>query len=293
MPVPAAILLLTAGASACPQAELEGRIRAIAQAASGRVGAAVMLIETGQTATWRGGDRFPMQSVYKVPIAMAVLHETEGGKLDLRERIHVTTADLAPREIGSPLRDAHPEGGEFDLSELLRAMIVESDGTASDLLLRRVSPERVTRYLRECGIDEIDVATTEREMASGPQVQYRNGSTPRAAVGLLAALVAGRCLGAESRRRLLGWMEESLPGSRRIKGLLPPGTRVAHKTGTSQTASGLTFATNDVGLATLPDGRHLALAIFVAESRAPVEIREAIIARIARAAWDCLAGGGP
>jgi beta-lactamase class A len=233
-----------------------------------------------------------MQSVYKLPIAMAVLRETESGRLDLKERIRVTKADLAPPEIGSPLRDTHPDGGEFDLAELLRAMIVESDGTASDLLLRRVSPDGVTRFLRDCGIDAIDVATTEREMATGPQVQYRNGATPRAAVDLLAALATGRCLGAESRRHLLGWMEESLPGTRRIKGLLPPGTRVAHKTGTSQTASGLTFATNDVGLATLPDGRHLALAVFVAESKAPVETREAVIARIARAAWDCFAGGG-
>ena len=292
MPIPAAILFLAAGAPACSPAELESRIRAIAEAASGRVGAAVMLVETGQTAAWRGGDRFPMQSVYKLPIAMAVLHEAESGKLDLRERIRVTKADLAPREIASPLREAHPEGGEFDFSELLRAMIVESDGTASDLLLRRVSPERVTRYLRECGIDEIDVATTEREMASDPQVQYRNGATPRAAVGLLAALAAGRCLGAEGRQRLLGWMEESVPGPRRIKGLLPAGTRVAHKTGTSQTVSGLTFATNDIGLATLPDGRRVAVAVFVAESKAPLEVREQVIARIARAAWDCFAGAG-
>jgi beta-lactamase class A len=290
MPIPAVMLFLAAGAPACSPADLETRIRTIAQAASGRVGTAVTLVETGQTVAWRGDERFPMQSVYKVPIAMAVLHETEGGKLNLHERIHVAKGDLAPPAIHSPLRDAHREGGEFDLAELLRTMIVESDGTAPDLLLRRVSPERVTRYLRDCGIDDIDVATTEREMASDPQVQYRNGATPKAAVNLLTALAAGRCLGAESRQRLLGWMEESVPGPRRIKGLLPAGTRVAHKTGTSQTLSGLTFATNDVGLATLPDGRHMALAVFVAESKAEVDEREAVIARIARAAWDCFAG---
>jgi len=85
---------------------------------------------------------------------------------------------------------------------------------------------------------------------------------------------------------LLKWLNESTPGPRRIKGLLPPGTVVAHKTGTSGTDSGLTRATNDVGLVTLPDGRHLAIAVFVSDSPADTATREAVIAKIARAAWD-------
>ena len=75
-------------------------------------------------------------------------------------------------------------------------------------------------------------------------------------------------------------------GPRRIKGLLSPTTTVAHKTGTSGTVNGLTRATNDVGLITLPDGKHLAVAVFVADSKANQAIRERVIAKIARAAWD-------
>jgi beta-lactamase class A len=81
-------------------------------------------------------------------------------------------------------------------------------------------------------------------------------------------------------------MQESQTGRNRIRNLLPEGTTVADKTGTSWTRNGRTAATNDIGLITLPDGRHLALAIFVADSTAPDAIREKVIARIARAAWD-------
>ncbi len=81
-------------------------------------------------------------------------------------------------------------------------------------------------------------------------------------------------------------MTQTPTGLKRIKGLLPTGTVVAHKTGTSRTVNGRTAATNDVGLITLPNGRHLAVAVFVSDSRADDATREEVIARVARAAWD-------
>ncbi len=71
-----------------------------------------------------------------------------------------------------------------------------------------------------------------------------------------------------------------------MKGLLPEGTIVAHKTGTSGTRKGITAATNDIGIITLPNKRHLAIAVFVSDSPADEATRERVIAKIARAAWD-------
>ena len=61
---------------------------------------------------------------------------------------------------------------------------------------------------------------------------------------------------------------------------------VAHKTGTSRTVDGVTAATNDVGLVTLPNGRHLAISVFVPDSGANDAVREEVIAKVAKAAWD-------
>jgi beta-lactamase class A len=81
-------------------------------------------------------------------------------------------------------------------------------------------------------------------------------------------------------------MTESIPGAKRLKGELPAGTAVAHKTGTGGTQNGITSANNDIGIITLPDGRHLAVAAFVSDSAANDDTRDAIIARLAKAAWD-------
>jgi beta-lactamase class A len=81
-------------------------------------------------------------------------------------------------------------------------------------------------------------------------------------------------------------LTESTPGAKRLKGLLPAGTAVAHKTGTSGTQGGLTAATNDIGLLTLPNGKHVAIAVFVSDSPTDEATREAVIAKIARAVWD-------
>jgi beta-lactamase class A len=277
---------------ACTPEQLRARMEEAARATGGPVGAAAVIIEGGGVVSFNGAQRFPMQSVYKLPIGMAVLRAVDEGRLSLLQKINVRPEDLV-EHLHSPLRDQNPRGVVLTIRELLRFMISESDGTASDVLLGIAGgPEKVNAYLRGLGVEGVMVATTERAMAQGDeQVQYRNWATPESMLTLLRALQEGRGLSRASRRLLLELMLKSTPGPRRIKGLLPAGTPVAHKTGTSGTAEGVTRATNDVGLVTLPDGRHMALAVFVSDTKAGADVREGVIAKIARAAWDCWTSG--
>ena len=105
-------------------------------------------------------------------------------------------------------------------------------------------------------------------------------------VALLRMLSEHSPLSAEHTALLLRWMIDCPVGAKRIKGQLPAGVTVAHRTGTSGERNGVIAATNDVGLISLPDGRRLALAVFVTDSSAPAETCEATIARIARAIYD-------
>lgn len=268
--------------------ELQGRMKEIAGATAGPVGAAVMMLEGGEVASFNGGQRFPMQSVYKLPIAMAVLRRVDAGTLKLDEKVKVESKEYVSGQLHSPLRDRYPRGVELSVRELLRYMVMESDGTACDVLLRLMDgAEQVTKYLRESGVEGITVATTEGEMSRDEMAQYRNWATPEAMLSLLRLLHEGKTLSAASRGLLLELMTSTPTGPRRIKGMLPAGTVVAHKTGTSATVDGLTRATNDVGLIKLPDGRYLALAVFVSDTKAEETVREGVIAKIARAGWDC------
>jgi beta-lactamase class A len=151
----------------------------------------------------------------------------------------------------------------------------------------------VNRYLREREVTNITVAATEKEMGRDDLTQYRNWAAPEGMIRLLEMIHQDRGLSSTSQKILLRLMTETSTGPHRIKGLLPPGTPVAHKTGSSGTTDGLTRATNDAGIVTLPDGRHLAIAVFVSDSTADEAARDAVIANISRAAWDYFVGKTP
>src|SRR5262249_13007242 len=111
-------------------------------------------------------------------------------------------------------------------------------------------------------------------------------STPEQMIVLLKTLQENRALSTESSRRLLRLMTLTHGASIRIRGDLRPGTPVAHKTATSGLVKGVTAATNDVGIVTLPNGHHVAMAIFISDSSADVVTRDSVIARIARRIVD-------
>jgi len=228
-----------------------------------------------------------MQSVYKLPIGMAVLQRVDEGTLKLEQLIQVTTNDFVTNMQHSPIRDAHPLGAELSVSNLLRQMVSESDGTACDVLLRLLGgPASVGGSLRKLGLTNVVVATAEKEMGQDELVQYRNWAAPEGLTRLLRMLHEGPGLSVPSRELLLRFLTETSTGPRRIKGLLPVGTPVAHKTGSSGTVNNLARVTNDAGIVTLPDGRHVAIAVFVSDSAADEATRDAVIAKISRAAWD-------
>jgi beta-lactamase class A len=273
---------------------LSSELSRLARGVDGTLGASVVLVETGEHAAVNGDGHFPMQSVYKAPIGMAVLHAVDEARLALDQLVRVEASDLVPAGMHSPLRDAHPKGGvDVPLRELLRLAVEESDGTASDVLLRVVGGrDRVQAFLGTLGIDKIRIATTEGEMGRDFSRQYRSWATPDEAARWLVLLQKGKGLRRESRDLLLGWMRATRTFPTRLKGLLPAGTEVAHKTGSSGSRQGVAAATNDIGLATLPDGRHLAVAAFLRDSRASDAERDAAIARVAQAAFAAATGNG-
>jgi len=267
---------------------LTERFADVAKTSGGRLGVCVKDAGGGRVEQLNGSERFPMQSVYKLPIAMAVLDQVERKTITLTEKVTLTARDMAGVRFHSPLRDRYPEGGvDLSVRDLIRAAIVDSDGVASDVLYKLTGGgPRVTAYLRGIGIRDMAVVATEREMSNDEQVQYRNYATPCAAVDLLRALDGGRGVSPAARELLLKDLTDSVPGPKRIKGQLPPATAVAHKTGTDGTRNGLTRATNDIGIITLPDGRRFAIAVFVKDSTADETTRERTIATAARLAFD-------
>jgi beta-lactamase class A len=202
----------------------------------------------------------------------------------LNQPVRFLPSDLIAPDQYSRLRDEQPHGNvDVPLEELLRLAVSESDGVASDILLRTLGgPAAADAYVRSLGIIGIHIVDTEKTLGREVKLEDRDSAQPRALVALLRLLADRSPLSPEHTQLLLGWMAASHTGDRRIRALLPPGTVVADKTGTSGTARNFTSATNDVGLITLPDGRKLALAVMVADSAAPAAVREHVIAQISQ-----------
>jgi beta-lactamase class A len=264
---------------------LHNDIEHIAARAQARVvGVSCALPGTQLDCDFNSRAKLPMASVYKLPIALTVLHQVEEGRLNIAQGVRFLPADLISRGQHSPLRDAHPRGGvDVPLLELLHLAVEQSDGVASDILLRVIGgPQMADDYIRSLGIDGIHIAETEKTMGRDRTAEYRNAAEPQALVALLRLIADRSPLSPANTRQLLGWMTSTPTGDHRIPGSLPLGTVVAHKTGTSGEDHGVTHATNDIGLITLPCGQQLAVAVLIEDSPESEDAREGVIAEITR-----------
>jgi beta-lactamase class A len=269
------------------QDSLRSQILQISKSAKGIVGVSILGIETRDTLNYNGSARLVMHSVMKFPIAMTVLNLVDKGKYKLDKKFKMSKDDM-PTGLWSPLRDKYPNGTEITLSDLLSYMVSQSDNCACDYLLKKLGgPEVVENYIQSLGINGISIVASEGDVAKAWEVQYTNWCKPADVVHLLDIFYQGKALSKTSNDFLWKIMTETSTGPNRIKGLLPKDAVVAHKTGSSGTNDeGLTPAANDVGIITLPNGKHLAIAVMVCNSKADEATRDGVIAQIAKAAWD-------
>lgn len=307
------------------KAKLDSGIKTIEQWAKGRLGVGLIDLKDRKSWSQRGTEPFPLQSVFKLPLAVAVLQAVEAGKFKLDQKITVTRNDLSLYH--SPLAKSFKgERNDYTLRDLLIRSTAESDNTAADLLLRLIGgPQVLTAMLRDGGVTGISVdryervfqpeilglpgygwdqaidtaqfykaiqaipAAERRKTLEATLKDKRDSATPDASIGFLEGLAKGNWLREPAHAALLDKiMLETKAGPQRIRAGLPKGTRFVHRTGLGPSADGLNHATNDIGIVTLPDGRRFAIAVYLAGSQADARAREAAHAAVARLAVESL-----
>jgi beta-lactamase class A len=275
------------------QPALQARIAHIAADARGQVAVACSLRRSALDCDLRPQARPPMLSVFKLPLAMLAMHQAEQRGYSLDRPVRFLPQDRILPHVYSPLQQQYPDAGvDIPEHELLRLAVSLSDNVAADILLRLVGgPQAVDAYVASLGVKGFHLQDNEAVLHRDRSAVYRNWFQPRAAVRLLRRLSDHSPLNPADTTLLLGWMRASWQASR-IAGKLPQDTQVFHKSGTSDVINGLAYATNDIGLVTLPDGRRLAIAVFVTNSTADEKTREEVIARISRAAYDAALRSG-
>ncbi len=315
-----ALLLAAAGAHAQAMDpgldRLEAELERLAGITEGTVGVAALHLESGRAAYLNRDEPFPMASTYKVPIAVQLLHRVERGELSLDSIIEVRPTDLHPGS-GTLTRLFDEPGVYLSIRNLLELMLLISDNSATDIMLRTAGgSDAVNARLAALGVEGIRVdrptslliadwvgvegmpesgeftagefreaaralSDSAREAASEAfATDPRDTATPRAMADLLVQIYKGQALDAEHTALLLDILKRVETGTDRLKGMLPPGTEVAHKTGTIGGTS------NDVGIIYLPDDAGHVVTVVMVKDGPDSDDRAHAIRQIARAVYD-------
>ena len=266
--------------------DLEQRLKTISDGAQGTVALSLVHIETGKTISINGKTQLPLYSVFKLPLAIAVLKDVEENRLRLDQKVHVTPAEIVQ---GTPANAALWQNPvDVMVTELIDYSISRSDNTSADKLLELVGgPAKVTERLRSLGFQNLDIHSTVAEYVK-TRANPNTGSAEDL-TNLLVQLHQGKILQPAHSKLLIGFMQRATTGLHRLRGDLPPDTIVADKTGSGEKddTTGMAKATNDVGIITLPSDRgHLAIAVLVNQSKLSDAAQEKLIADLARAAYD-------
>ncbi|MBP6397341.1 MAG: class A beta-lactamase, subclass A2 [Saprospiraceae bacterium] len=270
---------------------LRNKIQEIVSGKRALVGVSIIGPDGKDTLSIHGDKPFPMQSVFKFHIALAVLAEVDRGRFFLDQQIRVDKEELLPPVFWSPLRDENPNGGIFTLAKLIQYSVSHSDNTACDVLIKLLgTPKTVEAYFKNNNIRDIQITYNEEDMQAKWENMFQNWTTPKAASETIKLFYENKnnLLSKESYNFFWKTNIETTTGNNRIKGRLPEGTIVAHKTGWSGThkETGITSAVNNIGIVFMPNGQNFIISVFVTESMENFDTNERIIADIAKAVYD-------
>lgn len=287
-----AILCLCSCSVNSKYADLQDKLSTFCKDKDAKIGVAV-IIDGKDTVAVNGNERFPMLSVYKFPIAMALAEQYRQHDLPLDFPLPVFPEDLHP-DTYSPMTEEILKSSllstdtlKIPTSQLLAYMLQQSDNNASDIALRQTGgAKEVDRYLKKLGMDAIHVCSSEAEMYADNSLCYGNSSTPLAMAALLDKFDRGYNDSISLYIKHL--METCTTGLDRLaKPFAEKSTVIGHKTGTGFTLpDGRLMAINDVGYVRLSDGRHYSIAVFIENSGYAMSETEALIAEISKIVYD-------
>jgi beta-lactamase class A len=259
---------------------------------------------------------FPIASLVKLPLAIAVLTLIADGHLDGAAMIDVAPGQLTAPGTPGLSRFRHP--ARIAIDDLLYLSVAVSDNTAADALFDLVPPADVDRMVQAAGITGIAVRHRLQELNRTPARQFSprdvhlahslaigartpggghpvpqldvsqaNAGSARAFTDLLAALwVPGRL------PATVTGPARSLLGENLIRHRLAPDFASDASTWSSKTGSLLNLR-HEAGVVEHDDGSRYAVTALT-ESRVPAAVQpaaEAVMAQVARALHDHLRTG--
>ncbi|MEG2173285.1 MAG: class A beta-lactamase [Desulfovibrionaceae bacterium] len=252
------------------------KVAALEQHYGGRLGVALYRTKDDTWYTYRGDERFPLCSVFKVVAVADLLKRSESDPALLQTRFPVQENAILPFSFA--IRKYLKSG--ISLKEIAESCLVVSDNTAANMLLRALGgPAAVTAFAHALGHTEFRLDRWEMEMNDSTPGDERDTVSPLAMTKLLHKIVLGDVLAASTRAQLTRWMINCMTGEKRLAAGTPRAWTVAQKTGTGDYGT-----TNAIGVLWPPVGYPLVLSVFYTQDSVDAEARSDLIATIAQLA---------
>ena len=270
---------------------LTDELTAIAKTAPGNLGIAVFDPASDTHISIHGDKAFPLANDFQLAVALAAFHLADERKIRLDLLVPIVASSI--HRGHSPIAEQYPQGNvSLPMWKLIRAMIVDGDTTATDLVLQAIGdPSDVQNVLnnykvagftiRKTQADLYQDALDKRTFAKGGD----NAGTPDGLAALLLGTSELKYLSLDSNTEFVLDLSQSHVGDTRLRSGFPAHTVFAHKTGSTDAYDGTADATNDAGLLLLPDGHRIAIVAMLSESTADTPTREALLASIGKAVY--------
>jgi len=283
--VAAAIQLLVPTERARPplREQIAARIAAVPGAVAG---VAYRPLGPGEPLDVGADAEFHAASTMKVPVMIELFRQADRGALSLDQPVLLVNrfgsiVDGSPYAV-SPADDSDSAmyarvGERVPLRELIERMIVRSSNLATNAAIALADPARVTATARALGASRMKVLRGVED-----QKAYDRGLNNTTTAADLAALMAAIATDRAASPAACAEMRDILSRQEfngEIPAGLPPGTRVAHKTGQ------ITGVLHDAAIVYPPAGEPYVLVVL---TRAiPDEtVARALIADISRLVWE-------
>lgn len=275
------LLVLISISSFSQISTIKDKINNIINNKNAGIGVAILDLNSNESVVINGEEHFPMQSVFKFPIALKVLNDVDNEKIKLSDSIFISSGELQ-KKTWSTIQEKYPNGNiKMALSDIIYYMVAISDNIGCDVILKNNGgASSVNHYLRSIGIENMTIKINEAEQQAKPDKQVQNWTTPNEAINLLTMFYKHSLLKPATQNFLWDTMKKTATGS--IKNKLPKGIVVIHKTGSAPNIKNGTAVNNDVGIMIFPNKKAVAYAIFIKDSKETSDTNYSIIAEIGK-----------
>ncbi len=233
-----------------PKKTLEQALKPAIEAHQGEVGLAVKHLKTGESFEYHADRPMPTASLIKLPVMIATYEAVEKDKLSLTDMIELKKADQVP---GSGILTSHfSPGTKISLRDAIHLMIVYSDNTATNLVLDKLGLPATNECMERLGCPDTKINSKvfrgDTSINKERSRQFGLGSTSaRDMVKLCELLYDKKLVTKKACQQMLAHMF-ACDDKLKVPRLLPPGTRVAHKTGS------VNASRTDAGIMETPSG---------------------------------------